>query len=463
MVRPFERKKYTAKDANSWERTFGVLMTPFEAFAKNSTSSGIVLIFCTVVALMLANSPLREAYQHILHIPLRMSFGTREINLSLHHWINDGLMAIFFYLVGLEIKHEMMVGELSSIRKAMLPIVAAIGGMVVPALLYLWVNWHGPGMAGWGIPMATDIAFAIAALMLLGKRVPASMMTILAALAIVDDLGAVIVIAVFYTADLDLHALFAALGCFVVMLAMNRMGIRWIWPFALVGIVTWFFMYFSGVHATIAGVLAAFATPVNSIYEPAEFSRDARKLLDKFDVFRNREKAFLGSERLTGVLHTLSMGINKARTPLQRIEHGLQQPVYFLIIPIFALANAGVVLDIKDLARIIEHPVTLGVALGLVVGKFIGVSGAVLIGRALGLLTLPENLYRKHVLGMGLLAGIGFTMSIFISELAFGGQELLLLHAKTAVILASLVAGITGFLFLFLTSDTRPLDDRHAA
>ena len=452
MVRPFERKKYTARDANSWEKTFGVLMTPFEAFAKNSSSSGIVLICCTVVALVLANSPFSEAYQRVLHTPLAISLGTSTLVLSLHHWINDGLMAVFFYLVGLEIKREMIVGELSSIRQALLPIVAAVGGMVAPALLYVLVNRGGAGMPGWGIPMATDIAFAIAALMLLGTRVPASMMTILTALAIVDDLGAVIVIAVFYTADLDWYALFRAFTCFAVMFAMNRMGIRWAWPFVLVAIVAWFFMHFSGVHATIAGVLGAFATPVNSVYRPAEFSRDARKLLDKFDVFRSREKEFLASEHLTGVLHTLHMGIDKARTLLQRFEHGLQKPVYFLIVPVFALANAGVPLNAQDLADVLDHPVTIGVALGLIVGKFVGISAAIFICHGLGVAKLPADLQKKHVLGMAMLAGIGFTMSIFISELAFRGQEELLRHAKTAVLFASLIAGIVGFSFLFFTA-----------
>lgn len=455
MARPFQRKKYTASDANSWERTFGVLMTPFEAFARLNSSSGILLIFCTILALILANSPLLLSYEHLLHTPIGFSIGSYEISLSLHHWINDGLMAIFFYLVGLEIKHEIMVGELSSLKQAMLPIIGAIGGMVVPALIYAAINIGGEGLPGWGVPMATDIAFAITILVLLGNRVPASMMTILAALAIVDDLGAVVVIALFYTAQLHWGLLGLAGLCFVVMLVMNRMGIRQTWPYMILAVIMWFLMYFSGVHATIAGVLGAFATPANSVYQPKEFSRDARKLLDRFDMYRNREQDFLRSEKLTGVLNTLHMGINQAQTPLQRLEHTIQKPVYFLIIPIFALANAGVPLALGNVGAMFEHPVTIGVMFGLIVGKLVGVAGAILLAHFSGLAKLPQDMSVPHVLGMGLLAGIGFTMSIFIAELAFREMPDLLLHAKTAILFASIIAGLAGYFFLFFISKSK--------
>lgn len=455
MAKAFQRTKYTASDANSWEKTFGVLMTPFERFAKYNSSSGILLIVCTIIALVIANSPLAEAYNHFLHTPISLQFADKTISLTIHGWINDALMAIFFYAVGLEIKHEMMVGELSSIQQALLPIIAAIGGMIVPALIYAAINYGKPGIQGWGIPMATDIAFAIAALMLLGNRVPVSLMTILAALAIVDDLGAVVVIAVFYTSNLSWVALGGAFACFAVMLVLNRMGVRWLWVFALIAIVMWFFMFFSGVHATIAGVLGAFATPSNSVYKPSEFSREARKLLDKFDVWRNRDKDFFSSENLTGVLHTLSMGIDKARTPLQRMDHALHTPVYFLIIPLFALTNAGVTLNPQDLAGALHHPITIGVACGLVFGKFIGVAGSVLLCDKLGIAKLPKNIHLNHVIGMGMLAGIGFTMSIFISDLAFKGNAEQLVHAKTAILFASIFAGVCGFLFLYFTSKNR--------
>lgn len=457
MGKPFQRKKYRSENANSWERTFGRLMTPFESFVQSSSGSGLLLIACTILALVIANSPFAEGYQHLLHEKLRIAFAQREVALTLHHWVNDGLMAIFFFLVGLEIKHEMMVGELSSFRQALLPIAAAIGGMVVPAGIYALLNFGQDGISGWGVPMATDIAFAIAVLILLGNRIPAALMTILVALAIVDDLGAVLVIALFYTDTLNWTMLFSAFACFLLMLGMNRSGIRKVWCYGLIAVVMWFFMLFSGIHATIAGVLAALAIPVNSVYNPTEFSRDARKLLDKFDVYRQREheKQFVDSDDLNGVLHTLSVGISKAETPLQRLEHGLQRPVYFLIIPIFALVNAGVPIDMGAVREVWHDSAPLGVLLGLMVGKVIGVATAIWLCTWRGAATLPDGVNNRHVIGIGMLAGIGFTMSIFISELAFATQPLVLNEVKIAILMASLCMGILGYLWLRFVSVSR--------
>lgn len=452
----FQRRSYTHENANSWERAFGVLLTPFEAFAKKNSSSGILLGMCTIIAIIIANSSWNEGYHHLLATKFSLAFGDRVLNMSLHHWINDGLMAIFFFLVGLEIKRSMLVGELSSIKQAMLPIIAAIGGMVVPACFYYLLNGKGAGAAGWGIPMATDIAFAIAVLTLLGRRVPATMMTILAALAIVDDLGAVLVIAIFYTETINQSALFVALGCFVFMLFLGRFGVQRVWVYALCALVMWVFMLSSGVHATIAGVLAAFATPVSSLYRPEEFSREARKLLDKFDVYRLREsKDFLTSDRLTGVVHTLEVGLHKTVPPLQRLEHGLQNLVHFFIIPLFALTNAGITLELSQMGNVFSNPITLGVILGLVAGKAIGVIGSIMLCHTIGLAKLPRDMRFVHVVGMGLLAGIGFTMSIFIAELAFPAQQELLLYAKTAILFASVLAGVSGFLILFIAGRKR--------
>ena len=448
MSRFFQRKAYNREDANSWERLFGKLLTPVEAFTRNSSASGILLIVCTLAALAIANSPWRDGYFHLLHQPVAVSFGEWRLEMSLHHWVNDGLMALFFYLVGLEIKHEVMVGELSSLSQAVLPIIAALGGMVAPALVYGAINAGGVGAAGWGIPMATDIAFAIAVLILLGDRIPTGLVTILFALAIVDDLGAVVVIALFYTEAIQVAPLLAALGCFALQLALNRFGVRKPWPYLLVAIVMWALMLFSGVHATIAGVLGALATPVRSLYNPEEFSREARKLLDKFDIYRRREQDFLESERLVGVLHTLHHGINQAQTPLQRLEHGLHDPVYFLIIPLFAFFNAGVTVDAAAIGSLVSHPVSLGVAAGLLFGKFGGVFGAIWLSVRFGVARLPAGVNFRHICGMGMLAGIGFTMSIFISELAFKGEDLLLNNAKIAILVASVIASLTGFLWL---------------
>ena len=425
MYKSFQRKAYQRENANSWERLFGKLLTPIEAFTRNSSASGILLIVCTLAALIIANSPWSDGYHHLLHQPLAVSLGDYKIEMSLHHWVNDGLMALFFYLVGLEIKHEVMVGELSSLSQAALPIIAAIGGMIAPALVYSAINAGGAGSAGWGISMATDIAFAIAVLILLGDRIPAGLVTILVALAIVDDLGAVVVIALFYTETIQVGPLLAALGCFALQLALNRFGVRKPWPYLTIALVMWALMLFSGVHATIAGVLGALATPVRTLYNPEEFSREARKLLDKFDIYRRREHDFLESERLVGVLHTLNYGINQAQAPLQRLEHSLHDPVYFLIIPLFAFFNAGVT-----------------------IGKFVGVFGAVWLSVRLGIGKLPTGVNFRHVCGMGILAGIGFTMSIFISELAFKGEDLLLNNAKIAILAASIIASLAGYAWL---------------
>lgn len=447
-MKPFSRKKYTAESANSWERLFGKILTPFEKIVGSSIGSGVLLIVLTIVAMVIANSPLHGEYEKILHEHLLVKLGSLQIDMSLHHWINDALMCIFFYLVGLEIKREMLVGELSSFRQAILPIMAAIGGMVVPALIYFCFNPSGPNAGGWGIPMATDIAFAIAILLLLGNRVPSGLMAILMALAIVDDLGAVIVIALFYTEALNHVALISAFVCFALMMFLNRVGVRSTWAYLVIAAIMWVCMLFSGVHATIAGVLGALATPVHSLYKPAEFSREARKLLDKFDIYRENEKSFVASERLNAVLYTLEVGINKAQTPLQRLEHTLHTPVYFLIIPLFVLFNAGVYLDLSTLHLLPKSSVVQGVALGLVIGKFIGVFSAVWLCVRFNLAVLPKGVNFKHIIGIGLLAGIGFTMSIFISELAFKNDPQHLSEAKISILLASVCAGLLGYCWL---------------
>lgn len=447
-MKSFGRKKYIAENANSWERLFGKIMTPFEKLVGSSTGSGMLLIALTVAAMLIANSPLYAHYEHLLHQHLLVQLGNLRIDMSLHHWINDALMCIFFYLVGLEIKREMLVGELSSFRQAILPIMAALGGMIVPALIYFLFNRSGSTASGWGIPMATDIAFAIAILLLLGKKVPPALMTILVALAIVDDLGAVLVIAVFYTESLNHTMLISAFVCFAVMMIFNRAGVRATWAYLVVAAVMWICMLFSGVHATIAGVLGALATPVYSLYKPAEFSREARKLLDKFDIYRENEKSFVASERLNAVLYTLEVGINKAQTPLQRLEHTLHVPVYFLVIPLFILFNAGVHLDMGTVHALPQSSVVHGVVLGLVFGKFIGVVFSVWLCVKFNFAILPKGVNFNHIIGMGLLAGIGFTMSIFISELAFKNDALHLAEAKIAILVASVLAGVLGYVWL---------------
>lgn len=443
--------KQKIEPQNAWEAGFGKLMTPLEQFVKGETNSGMLLIVCTLIALIIANSPFYHTYETILATQWSIGSASTHLNLSLHHWINDGLMTLFFFLVGLEIKREILVGELSDFRKALLPVCAALGGMLMPALFYFALNTQGIGASGWGIPMATDIAFAVTALVLLGKRVPKALMTFLIALAIVDDMGAVLVIAIFYTADIHVASLIGAAVAFAVLVIINLSGIRTPWVYAIIGLVLWVFMHNSGIHATIAGILTAMTIPARPKYDPQTFVRGARKLLDRFDVaYEKSEKSVLGNSGMTATLQTLEHGINRAQTPLQNLEHAHHLPVNFAIIPIFALANAAIPVDFTRVGDVLSDAITLGIILGLVLGKPIGITLATWLAVKMKLCSLPDNVGMNHIIGAGFLAGIGFTMSIFITELAFRGEKETLIIAKTGILLASIIAGIIGFTYLMI-------------
>jgi NhaA family Na+:H+ antiporter len=360
-------------------------------------------------------------------------------------------MALFFFVVGLEIKREVLVGELSNPRQAALPIAAAIGGMVVPALIYYSLN-EGNAAAGWGIPMATDIAFAVGILVLLGKRAPTALMTFLVALAIVDDLGAVIVIALFYTEQISWVALGMAGGLLVMLLAFNRAGIRAPLPYFIVGMLLWLAMLKSGIHATLAGVLTALTIPAWTKYDTHSFSEHMRELVHRFDANYHPGKTIIENDTQRSILQTLENGIHKVESPLQRLEHTMHLPVAFIIIPLFAFANAGIPIDFGSLSNTLAHPVTLSVMMGLIAGKFIGIAGVSGLMLKTGLGQLPAGTRFSQLCGVSLLAGIGFTMSIFIAELAFAGQMQNLLMAKTGILLASLLAGIGGYLWLRMCS-----------
>lgn len=443
-------KRQPVEPQNAWEAGFGKLMTPLERFVKGETNSGILLVICTVIALFIANSPLFHTYETLLASYWHLGTPGFEIKMSLHHWINDGLMTLFFFLVGLEIKREVLVGELSNFRNALLPICAALGGMVVPAALYFSLNTSGVGVSGWGIPMATDIAFAVTALVLLGTRCPKSLMTFLIALAIVDDIGAVLVIAIFYTHDLHVTSLLWAMATFGAMLLISLMGVRRLWVYFIFGVALWIFMHNSGIHATIAGILAAMTIPSRPQYRPKVFLEGANELLKRFEEKRNEDKNILRNLGMAATLQTLENGINKAQTPLQNLEHGHHLPVNFLVIPLFALANAAIPIDKATLGEVFTDTVTLGVMVGLVLGKPIGIVFATWFAVKSGLCQMPKNVNMHHIVGAGLLAGIGFTMSIFIAELAFSGDNISLIHAKTGILFASVGAAILGFSYLWL-------------
>jgi NhaA family Na+:H+ antiporter len=443
-----------------WERVFDRVLTPFEEFVHKQTTTGLLLMGMAVVALILANTPLAEAYHHLVHLPVSLSVGGYVLEKTLHHWVNDALMTLFFFLVGLELKREMLVGELAAPRNAMLPIVAAIGGMAVPALLFYTLNPVGDASRGWGIPMATDIAFAIGALVLLAKRVPKALITFLVALAIVDDLGAVVVIALFYTEQLVLGALLVAAILVALLIVLNLGGIRHPLPYFIIATLLWFALLKSGIHATLAGVITAFTIPARPKYDPVRFSAHVKELMRRFDASHRPGENIMTNDQLRSITHTLEQGVVNVETPLQRLEHALHMPVAYLVIPVFALINAGIPIDFGAIGTTLSHPVTLGVALGLVVGKFIGIAGASWLALRFGVGQLPTGTSFVQIAGVALLGGIGFTMAIFIAELAFATQPEFLLMAKTGILLASLFAGIGGVLWLYLLSKRTPEGER---
>jgi len=430
-----------------WEKAFKKVSTPFEHFLHAQTTTGMVLMFMTILALILANSPLTEAYAHFFHTKVDFDVGSWKLSHSIHHWINDGLMAIFFFIIGLEIKREILVGELSNIKVAILPILAAIGGMLIPALIYLSITTGTPGAIGWGIPMATDIAFAISALVLLGKRVPPALVTFLVALAIVDDLGAVIVIALFYTEQIHMLPLALAGGSFLIMVVFNRFGIHMILPYFIIGLFMWFFMLESGVHATIAGVIAALAIPSKPKRAPGSFRADAKVLLDEYDSYPINDKDGM-SERQKAILLKLQSNIDDIGTPAARLESDLHLPVALIVIPLFALANAGIAIDFGSIGTTIMTPVSLGIIAGLILGKVLGIFGVAWLAIKLKVATLPQGSTMNQIFGVAFLGGIGFTMSIFVADLAFMGNAELIFQAKVGILAASLFAGLFGYFWL---------------
>jgi NhaA family Na+:H+ antiporter len=431
-----------------WESAFDKIVTPFEEFLHEETTSGLLLMGCAILALILANTALVHAYEHVLHTPVALNIAGWTLEHSLHHWINDGLMALFFFVMGLEIKREVLVGELSDARRAVLPVLAAIGGMVVPALIYYLTNRGGPAAAAWGVPMATDIAFAVGIMALLGKRVPATLITFLVALAIADDLGAVVVIAIFYTEQIFGTYLLIAGLLFGVLVIFNLSGIRKPLPYFLVGILLWLAMLKSGVHATVAGVLAAMTIPVKPKFNPLRFSLHVRELMDRFDSSCRGDADLLRNEEQRAIVQALENGVHKVESTLQRLEHSMHLPVAFFIVPLFALANAGVPVDFANLGSVVSEPITLGVVVGLLIGKVVGIAGFSLVAVKLGIGELPAGTRPAHIVGVGLVGGIGFTMSIFIAELAFSGQPEQLVMAKTGILMASILAGFGGYLWL---------------
>ena len=373
----------------------------FRDFSDSEKSGGITLIVCTIISIVLANTAFGDSYTHFWHSTL----GEQ----SVEYWINDGLMTIFFLLIGLELEREIYIGELSNIKDALLPIFGALGGMIIPAGIYVWLNFGTTTQSGAGIPMATDIAFALGILSLLGKKVPTSLKVFLTALAVIDDLGAIMVIAIFYTKAIIWLNLFIAMGIFVFLIILNRLKIRNLIPYLIGGVVMWYFMLNSGIHATITGVLLAFAIPFGN-----------------------------GDEKSTSYI----------------LQHFLHKPVAFLVLPLFALANTAIVIN-TDLGEIITQKFSLGISLGLIIGKPIGIVLISFLAVSFGICKLPDDLNWKSITGVGFLGGIGFTMSIFITLLAFDDFELQN-DSKITILIASVIAAIIGFISLYFSLKKQP-------
>jgi len=419
---------------------------PFQEFFKAESFSGILLITFMLVALIWANSPWSASYESLWQTQVNVSFGTFKIDKPLLLWINDGLMAVFFFVVGLEIKRELLVGELSSLRQALFPIAAAIGGMLFPAVIFLLLNAGQAGENGWGIPMATDIAFALGILALLGKRAPLTLKIFLTAVAIVDDIGAVLVIALFYTEKIVWGSLGIAAVVFVALIFLNRLGVRKPLPYALLGIVLWVAFLKSGVHATVAGVLLAMTIPASTVIDRKGFLDRVRQYLEEFEEEGIRNGKRFTTKKQRALLQGIEDCTHGVEAPLQRLEHSLHPWVAYFIMPIFALANAGV--DLRtDILAAISNPISLGIILGLVIGKQVGITLMAWLITRVGLSRKITGVTWKQIYGASMLAGIGFTMSLFISNLAFS-DPVMLTSAKVGILTASFISAGLGWFIL---------------
>ena len=411
-----------------------VVLRPLQEFLQTSTAASLVLVAAIVLALVWVNSPWWESYDRLWHTSATVTLGSISVGTDLHFWIQDGAMTLFFVLVGMEIKRELTIGELRRPRAAALPAIAALGGMVVPALLYLAIAGDGPSQRGWGVPIATDIALALGALALIAPSAPSGLKPLLLTLAIVDDIGAIVVIAVFYSEGGNPEALIAALAIVVAVVVLHRASVRPTWVYVGLGVALWYACLEAGVHPTIAGVVMGLLTPVHPIQRPAAVSREAKRIADATaddpDPVDADSSAWLE-------LATLS---REAVSPLARVEHVLLPWSSFVIVPVFALSSAGVRLSAAAFSEALTSAVSIGVFVGLVLGKPLGVVGASLLARTLKVGEAPEGVGVREIVGLGTIAGIGFTVGLFIAELAFANDPVLLADAKIAILVASVVA-----------------------
>ncbi len=428
------------------------LITPFQQFTALEASAGIVMFIAAIAALLWVNLIGLESYENIWKTKLTIGITSFSIDETLHFWINEGLMAIFFFVVGLEIKRSMILGDLSSLKKSAFPIMAAIGGMLIPAAIFIVLNYNQETINGWGIPVATDIAFSLGVLSLLGRKVPLTLKIFLTALAIVDDIGAVLIIALFYTSEIIWLKIAIAGILLILLIVANISGIRNITIYCVAGICVWICFLHSGIHATIAGVLVSMTIPLKVQINTSEFVERCKNLLKYFEPpYHSRTSkgsSALSTTEQRSALNGLEIAVKEVESPLQRLEHSLHYWVAFFIIPIFALSNSGFIIDQDAISN--TGSLTTGIIFGLVAGKPIGIFIFSYLSVKLRISNLPSGVNWKQIVGIGFLGGIGFTMSIFLSGLAFESYDLIS-TSKMAIFGASLLAGIVGFLILKLT------------
>ena len=435
------------------------LLPPVNAFFATESAGGIVLLLSAITALVWANSPWSHSYYELWHTQLSVGTGKFSHSMSFQHWVNDGLMVVFFLLVGLEIKRELLIGELASRRRAALPVAAAVGGMIAPALIYVAINSHSPGMRGWSIPMATDIAFAVGVLALVSRSVPVSIKVFLLAIAIVDDLGAVLVIAFMYTQNISVVALGGAALFLGLLILLNIFGVHRPFPYIVLGVGLWLTTLYSGIHATIAGVLLALTIPATRQIEEGPYVAYVRRMLEYFE-----HDTALVPDRITEdqsfALKAMEEASQAVQTPLARIEHALLKPVNFFVMPVFALANAGLDLRSGVISGLVS-PVSLGTLFGLLLGKPLGVLLATWLSLKIGIASMPRAATWQQIVGVAVLCGIGFTMSLFVANLALDGHKELLASAKIGILVASLTAGIVGGGIVALARSSQEMSERH--
>lgn len=425
-----------------------ILLTPFQRFTKIQGLSGILLFTATAIAIIWANSPWSDAYESIWQYRIGVDADTFSLSKPIMLWINDALMAVFFFVIGLEIKRELLTGELNSPRKATLPLFAAFGGMIIPLVIYLTLNTDPAGKAGWGIPMATDIAFSLAIINALGKRIPIALKVFLTAFAIVDDIGAVLVIAVFYSEEINYILIILA---FIPMIILGILGSyryynKYLW--IALGAIVWLLFLKAGIHPTIAGVLLAFTVPLRRIVKVKTFKRKLSEIINKLESQESEESIILTDEQIDQI-DDLEEWTEKVQSPLQHLEHKLHYWVAYFIMPVFALANAGLVFHMSSG---MNWSIVLNIAAALFFGKLIGIPLFTYVGLKLKLTDIPDGIKFFHIIGVALLAGVGFTMSIFISNLAFADNAILTNSAKTGILIGSIISGLLGYILLRVSS-----------